>query len=119
MELSGALSNPLVLDEGKLRALSSLCHKILSSQRAKPREPRVLNPRPGVVANTVYLVLSDRGTSMRAKEIQRACEIRLGRPVSWNAVKAHLSKHSRGPKSKYLRVGYGRYVCRPKPYPAL
>jgi len=50
---------------------------------------------------------------MRAKEIQLAVESRLGQRVGSSNVKDQLSVHSKGPKSRYLRVGYGRYLIRP------
>jgi len=61
----------------------------------------------------IYQVLSEEGRTMHAKEIQRACEARLGHPVGWSNVKDQLSVHSKGPKSRYLRVSYGRYLVRP------
>ncbi len=47
---------------------------------------------------------------MRAKDIHRACEDELGRPVSWSTVKTCLSDHSRGAGQRFQRVGHGLYA---------
>jgi hypothetical protein len=94
-------------------SLSTLYHKLLTRGRARPKEPAAPKKRSGEIAKTVYEVLSDEGKTMRVKEIQLAVEDRLGRPVGWSNVKDQLSVHSKGPKSRYLRISYGRYLARP------
>src|SRR5260370_15504415 len=105
MDLSGAFSNPRVTDEG-LRTLSTLCHRLLSRGRASPKTPKAPKTRSGEVARTIDPVLSEEGRAMRGNEIQRAAEQRLGHPLSSSPLRDSLSEHSKGPKSRYLRVGY-------------
>ena len=113
VELNGALSNPLVNGKSPLIELSALYHKLLARKKTRPKKPRVIKPRVGLITETVYLVLSEAGRSMRAKDIQLACQEHLGHEISWSTVKDCLSEHSKGPSSKYLKVGYGRYMVRP------
>src|SRR5581483_6550331 len=94
---SGALSNPLVKNEGLLRKAYELYHKILSRGKTRPVEPKTVPKRPGEVAKTIYQVLSESDRGMRCKDIQLACEARLGRPVGWSNVKQCLSANSKGP----------------------
>ena len=105
VELNGACSNPqVVLEVDRTTKLKAR----LQAKKGKSPDPKKVRVRPGLVAKTVYMVLSEAQTSMRAKEIQRTCETRLGHEVSWSTVKACLSKHSKESNPKYLRVGYGR-----------
>jgi hypothetical protein len=107
MELNGALSNPQVLLE-----LESLTERKarLENRRSRARPRSLVAPRTSSVASIVYKVISEAATPMRAKEIHRACEVELGRPVSWSSVKTCLSDHSRGTRPRFERVGYGLYA---------
>jgi hypothetical protein len=58
----------------------------------------------------VYKVISEAASPMRAKDIHRACEEELGRPVAWSTVKTCLSDHSSGTRPRFERVGYGLYA---------
>jgi len=113
VELNGALSNPLVMDEGRICRANALYHKILARKGSRPNAPAVIKPKAGAVFDTVHLVLSSHDRSMRVKEIKLACEAHLGYEVGWSAVKQCMSKNSMGKDSKYLRVGHGRYMVRP------
>ena len=109
VEVNGACSNPRVQLE--LLRLGELWIDLLEARpRAKPKQ---VVPRAGEVAIAVFAVLSEAQSAMRAKEIHLACEIRLGRSIRSGTVRDCLSEHSKGPKSKYLRVGRGRYLVRP------
>lgn len=107
MELNGALSNPQVpLELGTL--LEQKTELLLRRKHALHR-PRIA-PRTASVASTVYKIVSEAPTPMRAKDIHRACENELGRPVSWSTVKTCLSDHSRGVRPRFERVGHGLYA---------
>ena len=47
---------------------------------------------------------------MRAKDIHRAGEEELGRPVASSTVKTCLSDRSRGTRPRFERVGHGLYA---------
>jgi hypothetical protein len=55
-------------------------------------------------------VISEATSPMRAKDIHRACEDELGRPVAWSTVKTCLSDHSRGTRPRFERVAHGLYA---------
>ena len=107
MELDGALSNPQVPLE-----LGSLLERkagLLLRRRHALHHARIA-PRMSPVASIVYKILSEMTTPMRTKDIHRACEDELGRPVSWSTVKTCLSDHSRGAGQRFQRVGHGLYA---------
>jgi len=106
MELNGALSNPQVpLELGTLlEGKAGLCSDARALHRAR------IAPRTASVASIVYTVISEATTPMRAKDIHRACEDELGRPVSWSTVKTCLSDHSRGAGQRFQRVARGLYA---------
>jgi hypothetical protein len=91
MELSGALSSPQVPLE--LGALIERKADLLLKRRRALHHSRIA-PRRASVASIVYKVISEAANPMRAKDIHRACEDELGRPVSWSTVKTCLSDHS-------------------------
>jgi len=107
MELNGALSNPQVpLELGTL--LEGKAGLLLRSRHALQRAR--IAPRTASVASIVYTVISEATTPMRAKDIHRACEDELGRPVSWSTVKTCLSDHSGGAGQRFQRVARGLYA---------
>ena len=107
MELNGALSNPRVLLE--LGTLLERKAGLLLRRRHALHHARSA-PRAASVASTVYKILSEATTPIRAKDIHRACEEELGRPVSWSSVKTCLSDRSRGKGRRFARVGRGLYA---------
>ena len=107
MELNGALSNPQVpLELGTLLERKT---GLLGGHRHALHRARIA-PRTASVASIVYKILSEATTPMRAINIHRACEVELGRPVSWSTVKTCLSDHSRGARPRFQRVGHGLYA---------
>jgi hypothetical protein len=107
MELNGALSNPQVPLE--LGALLEQKAELLLRRRRALYHSRIA-PRRASVASIVYKVISETANPMRTKDIHRACEDELGRPVSWSAVKTCLCDHSRGARPRFRRVGHGLYA---------
>ncbi len=110
VELNGALSNPQVALE--VHRTMELKARLLAKKEKSKFPPKAVKRRQGEVAGTVYIVMSEDLSSMRAKDVHRACEAQLGHTVSWSTVKACLSDNSKGPHSKFLRVGHGRYLLR-------
>jgi hypothetical protein len=109
MELNGALSNP----QGALELfdLWSLKRALLQRKRSRRKERTDVPPRTCVpVTKTITEVLELANYNpMSAKDIHRACEELLGRPVGYRSVKNCLSKNAHGLETKFIRVGYGEY----------
>jgi len=85
----------------------------LVSRRSQVLPRSRVAPRTSSVASTVYKVISDAATPMRAKDINHACEDEVGHPVSWSTVKTCLSDHSRGTRPRFQRVAHGLYAPLP------
>lgn len=66
-------------------------------------------PRVGAVAKAIVKVLTETAGPMRAGEVHRAVEQRLGEPVRRRSVTSYLSKGSAAPNARFRRVGRGRY----------
>jgi hypothetical protein len=113
MELNGALSNPLLTDEGWLPKLEELYHLLQEKAKISPKWPRHARQRLGEISKTIYEVLSDAPEPMRSKDVHKACEERLGRPISISTVRSDLNVHSRGKRPKYIKLRFGVYLMRP------
>jgi len=110
VELNGAYSNPRARDE--LWRLYDLKRELLSRKRAPKKPDKRVLPRTRVpLLSTITQVLELANGPMSVKDIHRACEELLGRPVSYRSLKASLSAH-RGINGRFYRVGYGKYRLR-------
>ncbi len=98
--------------QGSLRRLAGK----LASVRANggpPRRPvacRRRPRRPGWVLKAVVQVLTNRGESMRAKDIHAAVEVLVGESVPRSSVKGALATNVAGSSGRLVRVARGRYV---------
>ncbi len=108
MRLTGALSNPALLDIIKqlIEKKAGLLERMPA--RAKAR-PRLLKLRQGAIQAAVLDVLQNHGKAMRGKEIYLGVEALLGRKVSRDSVYSYLSVASRDETSEIRKVGYERY----------
>lgn len=93
--------------------MHELHHLLQEKAKISPKWPRHSRPRPGEISKTIYEVLSDAPGPMRSKDVHKACEERLGRPVSISTVRSDLNVRSRGKQPKYIKVRFGVYLTRP------
>jgi hypothetical protein len=118
VEHNGARSNPQVTDESLLLDLCwddifklfQLKQECLSRKRAPKRAAQV-PPRtcvPLLATITQVLELANH-EPMRVRDIHRACEELLKRPVSYRSLKSSLWSHSHTRKPRFRRVRPGWY----------
>ena len=95
VELNGALSNPVFKKETCPRLLE-LKETCLSRKRPRRPKPRATpKPRLGQIQESVKHVLEVASKPMHLKEIQRAVEQELGRPVVYSSLRDCLREKRR------------------------
>ena len=89
VELAEGLTNPEAAARlGRaLEAVAGLKPK----RRAVMVPPRPARPRQGQVLRAIKTVLADQPAGLRTVEVWRLVEARLGRPVSYSAIKNDLA----------------------------
>jgi len=127
VEDNGALSNPQVTDEllqrylcsDEIWKLFSLKQKCLSRKRAPRRVPEKLPPRTSVplLATITQVLELANYEPMRVRDIHRACEELLKRPVSYRTLKTSLWSNSHSQKPRFRRVKLGWYGLRVRSTP--
>jgi hypothetical protein len=98
--------------QGSLRRLAGKLAAVRASggPRRRPVACRQRARRPGWVLKAIVQVLTDRGESMRAKDIHAAVEALVGEPVPSSSVKGALASNVSGSSRRLVRVARGRYV---------
>ena len=109
MELSGALSNPVVIHKTLLIRLGGLQKKLLRAASEDPREPRDRPVRRPPVLELVTRVLESADRPMRACEVHAAASELYDGPLLWHSVKEALAAYSIGGDRRFRRVGHGIY----------
>lgn len=113
MELNGALSNPLQSDKSLHFDRMVTLKSELSAREQAPGQPsQRLSRRQGSVCATVTDVLAIAAEPMRVRDIHKAVEELLGRPVSYSSIKEALSAHTRGGDQRFTRSRRGHYQLR-------
>jgi hypothetical protein len=84
--------------------------------RAVVAEPTGARPPQGQLLRTIKLVLADRPAGLRTVEIWRLVEERLGRQVSYSAVKGDLASNA-GCGGCFERLRRGVYRLGPPKQP--
>jgi hypothetical protein len=107
MELNGPLSNPLESSKNALDRLRCVVRALLERERLH-RESRLLQPRPGKIAEAVRAVVGLREAPIRMVEIHAAVESLLGEPINRGTVKHDLSAGV--VRGEYVRVARGQYL---------
>ena len=119
MEDNGARSNPQVTDEGALLDLCwdetlklfQLKQRCLGRKRARRTRAEKVPPRtyvPLLATITQVLELANH-EPMRVRDIHRACEELLKKPVSYRSLKTSLWSNSHSSKPRFRRVRPGWY----------
>jgi hypothetical protein len=85
---------------------------VLAPSRSMSSRASIRRRRWDWVLRAVIAVLQAHGAPMRARAIHAAAEELVGEPVPWNTVKAALAANVAGPRSRFTRVGPGRYMIR-------
>jgi HB1, ASXL, restriction endonuclease HTH domain len=117
MDLTGQHSNPA----GPLRAVLAWAATVSegrdSTAKPAPRiEPKraagaigASHQRHDWVVAAVISVLEMHPGPMHAREVHRAVEAMMGRPVRWASVKACLAVNVAGTAPRFVRVARGQY----------
>ena len=87
MELTGALSNPLVKGESYPRLLELRQKLLLGQPKRRPKPASALKLRTGLIQETVKHVLEAASKPMHYEEVQAAVEKALDRPISQQATR--------------------------------
>ena len=108
MELNGALSNPrLKVELPPLNGLRSAAAKPMTATLRRP-----LGARQGAVLSAITDVLQGSPAPLRARDIWRAAEEALGKPIPKSSAYEALATHARTKDHRFQRVGYGLYEYR-------
>ncbi len=110
MELLGHYSNHDL--QGSLGRLAEKLAALRAGggPRRQPVTRRLRARPPGWVIKAVAQVLTDRGESMRAKDIHAAVEALVGEPVPRSSIKGALASNVAGSSGRLVRVARGRYM---------
>jgi len=103
MRLRGALSNFGIRQ--RLKRFGELQERLLIEARSRPKTPRTLKRRCGVVQETVVSVLAAATEPMHVRDVHKAVELALGNgPVSKDSVNSCLSTGARGDTPRFERT---------------
>jgi len=109
MELAEGLTNPEAAAR-LARALAAVAG-LKPDRRAVMVPPGLARPRQGQVLRAIKTVLADQPAGLRTVEVWRLVEARLGRPVSYTAIKNDLASNI-GPGRCFERLRRGVYRVR-------